>query len=384
MMRALTVAGTGLAVLGAVHAAANLRRLVRPVPPEQPVAEPVAVLIPARNEADRIGPTITAALAQRGLSDLSVTVLDDGSGDSTHEVALTAGGRDPRLTVLRTTAEPPPGWLGKPYACQRLAVTCSAQALVFLDADVVLHPDAVASAVRLLRQRRVALASAWPRQVADGPGPRIVQPLQQWSWATTLPLGLAARSTRPSLAAANGQFLVVDRSAYLVAGGHAAVADCVLEDIELARAMKRSGQRVEVWDGSRLAACQMYDGTASLRQGYRKSLWAAIGPRNAPLLARALMATGVMALLSLAYVVPPIALLVGPTPTVRAVGAVGYIAAVANRAMVANATGGRVWPDSLAHPISIVALAGLTADSFVGRATGRARWKGRPVTAAAR
>ena len=107
---------------------------------------------------------------------------------------------------------------------------------------------------------------------------RLVQPLVPWLWATTLPLRLAERSPRPSLAAANGQFLVLTRARRTSGpAGHAAVRGEVLEDIALLRAVKRSGGRGGPIDGSRLAACRMYDGWPALRDGYAKSLWAAVG-----------------------------------------------------------------------------------------------------------
>jgi len=379
--RLITAAGTGLALAGAGHAALNLRRLVRPAPATRDVADRVAVLIPARDEAPRIAATVASALAQRHVPALSVTVLDDGSSDLTGEAALRAGAGDARLSVRRETEDPPPGWLGKPYACRRLADGTDAAILVFLDADVVLQPDAVASAVAALHEAGAAFASPWPRQLADGILPRLVQPIQQWSWATTLPLGRASGVGRPSMAAANGQFLVVTRQAYEAVGGHAAVADCVLEDIELARSMKRAGQPTALWDGSDLASCRMYAGAAELRAGYRKSLWAAFGPRGAPLPARAAAAGAAWSFLALAYLVPPTAAIAGPDPTTRAIGLVGYLAAVANRALVAGRTGSRIWPDSLAHPLSMLALAGLTADSLIMHALGRTEWKGRAVSA---
>src|SRR5206468_2667875 len=86
------------------------------------------------------------------------------------------------------------------------------------------------------------------RRRARGTGPRLLQPLLAWSWMVTLPLRRAERSARPSMVAANGQFLLVDAAALAAAGGP--VLDAVLDDIALARAVKRSGGRVGVADGS--------------------------------------------------------------------------------------------------------------------------------------
>ena len=366
--RAAVRLGSGLAVAGTVHSLWNLRVLRVPPREPPPVTEPVAVLLPVRNEAHRVEPCLGALLAQEGLRDVRLVVLDDQSTDGTAEVVRQAAGSDPRLT-LRLGAPLPAGWWGKPWACQQLADSTaglgfSPTVLVFVDADVVLAPHAVAAAVALLRWTGLDLVCPYPRQVAVTPAERLLQPLLQWSWLTTLPLRLAERSARQSLTAANGQFLVVDAAAYSRAGGHAAVRGDVLDDIGLLRAVKSSGGRGVVVDGTALAACRMYDGWASLREGYRKSLWRAFGgPAGA---------AATTAGLGLAYVLPPLAALRGS----RA-GLVGYLAAVAGRAAVGRRVGARVWPDALAHPASVAVLGWLTGSSVVAARRGRLTVRGR-------
>ncbi|XTZ14198.1 glycosyltransferase [Micromonospora echinospora] len=372
---AVLVLLVGLAALTG-HTLVNATRWLRR-PDDRPVVvdEPVAVLLPLRDEADRVAPCLRALLAQRGVPELRIVVLDDGSGDGTAEVVRAVVGDDRRVTLL-TGVAPPPGWLGKPHACHQLAQHAdpTATALVFVDADVVLAPDAVAAAVTELRAARATLLSPYPRILVATAGDRLVQPLLQWLWLTFLPLRAMERSPRPSLAAAGGQFLVVDRAGYRAAGGHAAVRDRVLEDIELARAVKRAGGRIALADGSRLADCRMYDTWPQLRDGYTKSLWASFGHPGA--------AAVVVALLGLLYVAPPLlvaaALLVG-APTVAALAAAGYLLGVAGRVVSARATGGRWWPDALAHPVSVVVLGWLTVRSYHLRKRRRLSWRGRPV-----
>jgi hypothetical protein len=364
--RAATGAGTALALAGTVHAAWNLRRLRVPPADPPPVPERVAVLLPVRDEARRVTPCLESLLTQRGLRDVIVVVLDDGSADGTADVVRRVAGHDPRVRLL--TGEPlPDGWWGKPWACAQLAGSVpDAEVLVFVDADVVLAPDAVASAVALLRWAALDLVSPYPRQVAVTVAERLVQPLLQWSWLTTLPLRVAERSPRGSLAAANGQLLVVDATAYRRAGGHEAVRAEMLEDIALLRAVKRSGGRGTVVDGTGLATCRMYDGWADLREGYAKSLWSAFGTPAG--------AAAVVAALGLAYVVPPLAALRGSR-----VGLAGYAAAVAGRVLVGRRVGSRVWPDSVAHPASVALFGWLTAQSVRARRSGALTVRGRPL-----
>lgn len=366
MSRFVTLAAW-LAWAGTAHAAINAR-LMR-APREVCGARPrVSVLLPARDEAWQLGRCLDALLPQ-DFDEL--VLLDDCSSDRTGELGLAAARTDPRVRVVHGT-EPPSGWLGKPHACAQLAALADPRSdvLVFLDADVRLEPGALRAAVGLLDDRmgvRLDLVSPYPRQVAVTPAERLVQPLLQWSWLTTLPLRLAERSARPALAAANGQFLVVRRRAYEQAGGHAAVRAAVLDDIALARRVVASGGRVAIADGSEWASCRMYRSWPELRDGYTKSLWAAFG--SPPAAAAASVALGFV------YVLPALALLRGS----RA-GLVGYGAGVAGRVITARATGGRVWPDVLEHPASIAAFGYLTARSVLQHRRGRLTWKGRPLS----
>ena len=363
--RALTWAGSLGSVALTAHSLVNLRALREPPIEPEPVRERVSVLLPARDEAPQVGECLTSLLDQIAVPDLEILVLDDGSTDGTAAAARAAAGADPRVRII-TGADPPVGWLGKPHACEQLAAAATGSVLVFIDADVRLAPQAVAAAVDLLRATSLDLVSPYPRQVAESPGERLVQPLLQWSWLTTLPLRLAERDPRPSLSAANGQFLVVDAATYRRAGGHAAVRDQVLDDVALLRAVKQVGGHGGVVDGTAVAVCRMYRDWPTLRDGYSKSLWAAFGSPAAS----AAVGSG----LAVLYVVPPLAALAGSP-----VGLAGYGAAVLGRYLVAERTGGRSLPDAFFHPVSVATALWLLARSWRERRAGRLTWKGRSL-----
>jgi cellulose synthase/poly-beta-1,6-N-acetylglucosamine synthase-like glycosyltransferase len=351
----LVRAASAGALLLALHAAVNAQ-LLR-VPSARSCSARVSVLLPLRDEVDRVEPCLRALLAQEGV-DLELLVLDDGSTDGTADLVRALVGDDPRVRVL-AGRRLPAGWLGKPHACQQLADTATGEVLVFVDADVVLTPQAVAATTALLEQTGLDLLSPYPRQEAPGLT-ALVQPLLQWSWLTFLPLRLAERSPRPALSAANGQLLAVRRPAYDLAGGHAGVRDAVVEDVALLRAVKRAGGSGGVCDGTALATTRMYDSWPQLVDGYGKSLWTLPAPA--------------VALLALLYVVPPLAALRGS----RA-GRLGYAAGVAGRVVAARRTGGRALPDALLHPASVGTLCALAARSRLRRAQGRLTWKGRSL-----
>jgi hypothetical protein len=340
LWRRLTRVGSAGAAALTVHALLNLRSLRVPDDDPPPVPETVSVLLPVRDEERRMRSCLVSVLEQIRVDRLEVLVLDDGSSDRTADVVRDLAARDPRVRLISGGD------------------------------DVPFAPHALAAAVTLLRRSGLDLVSPYPRQLAATLGERLVQPLLQWSFLSTLPLSAAERSARPSLSAANGQFLAVDAAAYDRAGGHAAVRGEVLDDVALLRAIKRAGGRGVVVDGTRLATCRMYEDWPGLRDGYTKSLWSAFGsPQGAAV---------VVAGLGLCYVVPPLAALRGSVT-----GLAGYVAAVVGRYAVAERTGGRSLPDSLAHPASVVVLGWLTARSWRARQRGELTWRGRPLRPAA-
>jgi GT2 family glycosyltransferase len=356
------------------HTAVNAALLRRSPADPAPVAQHISVLVPVRNEAHRIRPCLESVLAQRGVPGLEIVVLDDGSDDGTGDVVRLVAAGDRRLRLV-TGLPPPAGWLGKPYACHQLATLADrrSEMLVFLDADVVLSSTGISAAVALL-QSDVDLVCPYPRIMAVGAGQRLVQPLLQWSWLTFLPLRAMERSRRPSLAAAGGQFLAVRRAAYERAGGHGAVRGQVLEDIELARAVKRSGGRIALADGSSIADCRMYGSWSELLAGYTKSLWAAFrSPTTAAI---------TVALLMVLYALPALGLAVAAglaSWNVAAACAAAYGFGVVGRLISGRATGARVWPDALAHPVSISVLAWLVVTSYRRRRRRRLSWRGRQL-----
>ena len=370
MRAALPILAIGACAL-AVHAAWNVRRIRRPHPTGTPVTESVGVAIPARNEEATLEATIDSVRNQRGVPQLSIHVLNDGSTDRTGDIADAAAREDSRVRVHHgPDTDPPPGWLGKNYACTNLARGFDSDVLVFIDADVLLEPDAINALVAELRAGDFALVAPYPRQIAITWMERLVQPLLAWSWMTTVPLRVAEHRQWASMSVANGQLMVFDGQAYRAIGGHEAVRGEVIEDVALMRSVREAGLRSATVDGAAVARCRMYEGSSDLIEGYTKSAWNAFGG--------ALGSIAVNALLVGLYIVPPLAMLAG-TGRTRAWGSIGYAGAVVGRAVVARDRGERVWPDALAHPASIVAFVAINALSWSRHLRGTTSWKGRVI-----
>jgi len=371
--RLLAQAGASASLALLAHTIVNLA-LVRSPRPDASlrVTERVSILIPMRNEAHRLRPCVESVLAQVGLDDAEVVILDDGSDDGTGDLVRAIVGDDPRVRVISGGDGPlPTGWLGKPWACERLGREATGNVLVFLDADVVLAPGAIAAAVADLRAQGQALVSPYPAQDAHTWLERLTQPMVSWSWIATLPMPLSD-TTRPTWSAAIGQFLVIDAEAYRAAGGHRPVAHFVVEDVEVLRNLKRHGHRGGPVNGGFLARCRMYSSTQEVIAGYEKSLWSVFGS-SARASAMAAAMVGI-------YVVPPLIAMTTRERSTRRWGMVGYLAGVAGRAAVAHTTQERVWPDAFTMPTSAAAFAALTVRSMMRHRDGALRWKGREVT----
>lgn len=320
----------------------------------------VTVLIPVRNEAENIAELIDSLTKQSHLSSLEIIFIDDSSTDSTSKLLKTAVSEGATIKVLNAPALPT-GWLGKPWALQQGYLIARGEIIVTLDADVRLQPGAIAQSIAMMGDRD--FISPYPKQIAKTFSERLVQPLLQWSWMTTVPLRLAERSSRTSLAVANGQFFLVKKSVLDLIGGFQTIAPEVLDDMKLARALIATGAHGGVADGSSLAQTRMYKNFGEIKAGYGKSLWSAFGTPVG--------SGAAIAFIFLTGIAPVLAWFSG-----NPIGLFTYEVIVITRIISAKRSGGRVI-DSFLHPISSAILIYLIIYSW--RARGKVQWKGRTL-----
>jgi glycosyltransferase involved in cell wall biosynthesis len=203
--------------------------------------------------------------AQRGIA-FEIIVVDDHSTDRTREIASSF----PRVKVI--DAGPlPEGWTGKANAVSCGAREARGTWLLFTDADTVHKPESLARALQEAKDRGADLLSYSPEQEVHSFIERSVMPVIFAELATRYK-PKEVSDPKSNAAAANGQYILISREAYDAVGGHAAVAGSLLEDVELARAVKRSGRKIFF----RLAADQvrtrMYRSTTQLIEGWTKNL----------------------------------------------------------------------------------------------------------------
>ena len=228
-------------------------------------APAVSVIVPARNEEASLGACLRSLVSQRGV-EFEIIVVDDGSTDRTRAIAQSFHG----VRVISAPALQP-GFTGKCNALACGAADARGPWLLFTDADTIHLPGSLAASLQEARQFQAALLSYSPRQEVRGFWERAVMPVV----FAELTRGYRTEDVNDpasAAAAANGQYLLISREAYDAAGGHAAVIHSLLEDVELARAVKCSGRRIRFRYGGDRVRARMYRSFAQLREGWTKNL----------------------------------------------------------------------------------------------------------------
>ncbi len=231
----------------------------------------VSVIIPARDEERAIERTVRAFLAQT-YSELEIIVVNDRSVDGTGEILA----RFETLLVV-DNEEPPVGWLGKPWALHQGSHRATGELLLFVDADVIYAPDAITAAVAHLESCDAALVSLFPRLEMHGFWEHIVMPNLAVFAFSFLPLWLANRIRTPLLAVGGGPGNLVRREDYEAMGGHESLKDAVIDDVALARLMRRGGRHTEVVRAERRVSVRMYHGLGEIVRGFTKNAFAVLG-----------------------------------------------------------------------------------------------------------
>ncbi|MBN1300701.1 MAG: glycosyltransferase [Melioribacteraceae bacterium] len=231
----------------------------------------VSILIPARNEENNIA-GILESVSKQTHNNYEVIVLNDNSTDRTYEIAKKYTDKIKRFKIINGE-KLPDDWIGKNWACYQLAREAKGDYLLFIDADVILHPDAVRYSLDLKTEKNASMLSVFPTQEIDSPGEWLVVPLMNWLLLTFLPLKKVYTSDDEKLSAANGQFILIDRETYFNIGTHKAYSKKVVEDMEIAREVKRSGRKLLTGLGGDKIKCRMYNSFNDAYNGFSKNFY---------------------------------------------------------------------------------------------------------------
>ncbi|WP_461010564.1 glycosyltransferase [Streptomyces capparidis] len=362
----------------------------RPLPAPPRSAAPtrwpsVTVVVPARNEAGTLPVSLPSLLAQRYPGPARVVLVDDNSDDGTGALARRlarepGGGAGLPLEVV-SPGEPEPGWTGKLWAVRHGVGLADGEYVLLTDADIAHGPGSLAALVSAAEGSGLDLVSRMARLRVETGWERLVVPAFVYFFAQLYPF---RRVNRPGArtAACAGGCVLVRRSVLERAGAPAAFRDAVIDDVALARAVKRSGGRI--WLGlaepdgeARVVSVRPYPRLAELWRMVSRSAFAQLRHSVALLV-------GTVLALALVYLVPPVAALAGaaagePVPAVA--GAAAWLLMAGTYLPMLRYHRQPPWLAPLL-PFTAALYLLMTVDSAVAHRRGRgAAWKGRTYPA---
>lgn len=341
----------------------------------------VAVVMPARDEADLLDTTLASLLAQRYPGPAQVIMVDDRSTDGTGEIANRLGAGPGALLLLTVVSgtDTPPDWSGKLWALQQGVREANADYLLFTDADIAHQPDSLTRLVRFAVREQLDMVSLMARLRAVNRWERMIVPAFVYFFSQLYPFRWVNRH-RARTAAAAGGCVLVKASALQRAGGLAAIQGAVIDDVSLARALKRSGSRIWLGLADDVDSVRHYDQLADLWNMVARSAYTQL--RYSPVL---LVLTVVG--LALVYLAPPLCVLIGLVTSnalLAVVGAIGWALMTISFAPMLRYYRQPLWA-TLLLPVTATLYLLMTVDSAVRHWRGAGvSWKGRQYSATTR
>ena len=236
----------------------------------------VSVLIPARNEEKTIYECVEG-LCNQSYSNYEVIVLNDSSTDGTvallDALAITYPSK---LTVIQG-GELPKGWMGKSYACHLLSKKAKGEYLLFTDADTKHEYKSIESLIATTQKYDADLLSGIPLQLMNTFWEKAIIPIIHLLYFAYLPNKLIHTSQTVSLSAANGQLILFKKKMYDTILGHESVKNNIVEDIYLAKNVKKAGGKVVLANAILIVSCKMYNNAKEVFQGFSKNLYPGLG-----------------------------------------------------------------------------------------------------------
>jgi len=271
----------------------------------------VVAVVPARDEAAILPETLPTLLAQYYPGPFSVVLVDDASTDGTAAVAAAVSSGAGSILRVVSGSLPPAGWAGKVWAmAQGVAAAGECDYLLFTDADIALEPAVVAGLVRAAAADDRALVSQMALLRCETGWERWIVPAFVYFFAQLYPFRRVARP-RARTAAAAGGCMLVRRETLAAAGGLARIAGARIDDVALARLLKRGPAQARCWLGftTSVHSRRPYPELGGLWDMVARSAYTQL--RYSPVLL-----AGTVAGLCWLYLLPPVAALGGLTAAV--------------------------------------------------------------------
>ncbi|MFI0720530.1 glycosyltransferase [Streptomyces sp. NPDC021224] len=337
----------------------------------------VAVVVPARDEAEVLGTSLPSLLAQDYPGRAEVFLVDDGSTDGTGDLARQLAARHGGLPLTVTSpGEPPAGWTGKLWAVRHGVALArertGADYLLLTDADIAHRPDSLHALAAAATGADLDMVSLMARLRVETGWERLIVPAFVYFFAQLYPFRWINRH-RSRTAAAAGGCVLIRASAVDAAGVPDSIRQSVIDDVALARAVKRSGGRIWLGLAERVDSVRPYPHLGELWRMVARSAYAQL--RHNPL-----VLAGTVLGLALIYLVPPAAAIGGAataTWPLCAAGAAAWALMTLTYLPMLRYYAQPLWL-ALTLPWTAALYLLMTVDSAIQHYRGRgAAWKGR-------
>ncbi len=236
----------------------------------------VSILIPARNEANRVLEKSIGSMLNQTYGNFEIIVLDDRSTDDTGKIiekvfAGQSKTENPKSKIV-SGVEPPKDWLGKPFALQQALKFAGGEWILTADADVIFAPETVETVVDYVETNNCDALTLAPKLVFASFWETLFMPVFAWFCVLAMPLHLANDAKRPE-SIGFGNFFMFRRSVLEEVGGFQSVKSEVAEDLKLAEILKKKGFNIRADYAPELIETRMYAGFREIWEGFTKNLF---------------------------------------------------------------------------------------------------------------
>jgi len=330
----------------------------------------ISIIVPARDEEANIPALLDSFQSERN-SVHEVIIVDDASTDSTAPLSVDGG------AMVHPSQPLPKGWNGKPWACHQGATAATGDWLLFLDADVRLHPGALKNLNALINQGDANTAySIYPHHIVDEPYEQLSAYFNALMVAGVNAFGYGSSSGRNS--ALFGQTFLIPKKLYFESEGHAAVKDKVLENFHLSEILKSKGAHCSCYLGKGLITMRMFpNGLNELWNSWKKGFvgGAAKVEKTVLIYSSLWISAGMFSIVSLCFLGSSYA-----PANYSLYVLIGYIANTLACAWAFKIGGSFSILNALTFPISLIFYQTLFFKALIDKRSGtKTKWKGRMV-----
>lgn len=238
----------------------------------------ISVLIPARNEERNIKNCVTSIL-ESDYPNLEIIVLDDNSTDKTYKIVRKLCRLNKNLKIIKGK-KLPQGWNGKNWACHQLSQVARGKWFLFTDADTIHAPQSISLAFAAAQDNNSSFVTYIPELITKTWAEKLYLPIIHFAFYVLIPFKLVNYSKNSHLAFGIGPFLLISKKIYLSLGGYEKIKADIVDDIALAKQVKKNDGKISVLNGTRIMKVRFYTCFKEIWNGFSKNEYEAIG--NAP------------------------------------------------------------------------------------------------------